>query len=228
MTSHDPPPPLPVIPGQNNFARRAWWRGFELVPGVSLKTTARLRPSLARRAQNPRDLLLAVAGAASAALTLHPRLNYYTFWGRLVWAGWPARVGVVMENPDLTCDLPIVADAHRKTWNALWAELSRERPAPPDSPYRRLREAWPTACYLAERLSGAFERDFIRRCAPVVISMIGLPGIEEVSFTPAHNMILFPGWPQDDQMPLTLCYNHQLANARPLARYLLTVRDLLG
>ena len=58
--------------------------------------------------------------------------------------------------------------------------------------------------------------------------MIGLPGIEEVTFTPAHNLILFPTWPQDDRMPLTLCFNHQLANARPLGRYLLTVRDLLG
>ena len=28
-------------------------------------------------------------------------------------------------------------------------------------------------------------------------------------------------------MPLTLCFNHQLANARPVGRFLLTIRDLL-
>lgn len=220
-------PPLPVVAGQNNFARRAWWRGFELTPGVTLKTTARLRPSLVRHAQNPRDLLLALAGAASAALCLHPRLNYFTFWGRLVWAGWPVRVGLVMENPDQTCDLPVVSDAHNKTWSELLDQLRRNRPSPPAGPYWRLREAWPTACYLAERVSGVFERRFARLNGPLVISMIALPGIEEATFTPAHNMILFPGWPEGGRLPLTLCFNHQLANARPVARLLLTIRDLL-
>ncbi len=228
MTPSVPPPPLPVVPGASNYARRVWWRGFELTPGVSLKTSVRLRPSLARRAQHPRDLLLAVAGAASAALSLHPRLNYFTFWGRLVWAGWPVRVGLVMENPDLTCDMAVVSEAHQKSWPELAAALRQNRQAVPDSPYERLREAWPTACYLAERLSGGFQRRYLRDNAPLFISMIALPGIEEAAFVPAHSMALFPGWPQDDRLTLTLCFNHQLANARPLARYLLTVRDLLG
>ncbi|MCA1906173.1 MAG: hypothetical protein LDL11_06245 [Desulfarculus sp.] len=228
MTRPVPPPPLPVVPGLSNYARRAWWRGFELTPGVSLKTSVRLRPSLADRAQNPRDLLLAVAGAASAALTLHPRLNYYTFWGRLVWAGWPVRVGLVIENPDLSCDMAVVADAHQKSWPELAAALRQDRQPAPVGAYRRLREAWPTACYLAERLSGFFERSYIAEFAPLFISMIAIPGIEEAAFAPAHSMALFPGWPQDGRLPLTLCFNHQLANARPLARYLLTIRDLLA
>jgi hypothetical protein len=40
-------------------------------------------------------------------------------------------------------------------------------------------------------------------------------------------MALFPGWPSQGRLPLTLCYNHQLANARPAGRLLLTIKDLL-
>ena len=91
MSTPAPYRPLPVVPGQSNYARRIWWRGFELTPGVSLKTSVRLRPSLAAPAHNPRHLLPALAQATSAALSLHPRLNFFTFWGRLVWAGLPVR-----------------------------------------------------------------------------------------------------------------------------------------
>ncbi len=221
------PPPMPVVPGESNFARRVWWRGFHLTPGVHLHANVHLRPALAERAGKPRELLLAVARAASAALTLHPRLNYFTFWGKLAWADWPARVGVVMENSDLSCDIVILRDAHLAPPGELLAAL-RHRPAPPPPGlYGRLREALPVACYAAERLSGAFQRNYVRASAPLFISMLALPGLERASFTTAHSMALFPGWPQGGLLPLTLCYNHQLGNARPVGRLLLTIKDLL-
>ncbi|MFZ5584502.1 MAG: hypothetical protein ACOZHQ_01100 [Thermodesulfobacteriota bacterium] len=228
MSQTPPPTPLPVVPGQSNFARRAWWRGFNLTPGVTVRTTARLRPTLADLADRPRELLLSLAAAASAGLCLHPRLNFYTFWGRLVWAGEPVRVGLVLERPDQSCLVPAVADAHLRDRGEVWAEVQAAlaRPAPAGA-YARLREGWPTACYAAERLSGTFQRRYVRENAPLFISMLALKGIEEAGFAPAHSMALFPGWPEDGRLPLTLCFNHQLANARPVGRLLLTIRDLL-
>lgn len=228
MSQTTPPTPLPVNLGQSNFARRAWWRGFNLTPGVTVRTTARLRPALAELADHPRELLLSLAAAASAALCLHPRLNFYTFWGRLVWAGEPVRVGLVLERPDQGCVVPAVADAHLRPRAEVWAEAraALAQPAPAGA-YARLRERWPLACYAAERASGAFQRRYVRENAPLFISMLALKGIEDATFAPAHSMALFPGWPEDGRLPLTLCYNHQLANARPVARLLLTIRDLL-
>ncbi|MBI4799160.1 MAG: hypothetical protein HY794_10580 [Desulfarculus sp.] len=100
------------------------------------------------------------------------------------------------------------------------------RPQPP-TPMDRLREAWPLATYALERLSGSYERLYIRHKAPLVISMLALPGIGAPSFVPAHSMALLPGWPKDGLLPLCLCFNHQLANARPVGRLLLTIKDLL-
>lgn len=219
--------PLPVVPGLSNYARQVWWSRFELIPGVTLTTTARLRPNLAARAGEPRHLLPALAQAASAGLSLHPRLNFFTFWGRLVWAGEPVRVGVVVENPDLTCGMATLHEAHRQSWAELRQALRQaHRPQPP-TPMDRLREAWPLATYALERLSGSYERLYIRHKAPLVISMLALPGIGAPSFVPAHSMALLPGWPRDGLLPLSLCFNHQLANARPVGRLLLTIKDLL-
>ena len=227
MSKQFHPAPLPVVPGQSNYARRVWWRGFELTPGVTLKTTARLRPTLAARAHNPRHLLLALIQAASAALSLHPRLNFYTFWGRLVWAGLPVRVGVVMEKPDFTCYLANLTDAHNQSWAELHRVIKEARQTQPPSLPERLREACPLPAYALERLSGSWTRRYQRAKAPLVISMLALPGIEGLTFTDAHSMALYPGWPEDGRLPLTLCFNHQLANARPMGRFLLTIREML-
>jgi hypothetical protein len=216
-----------LVPGQSNYARRVWWRGFELTPGLCLKTKVRLRPSLAAQADNPRHLLPALVQAASAGLSLHPRLNFYTFWGHLIWAGEPVHVDVVMENPDQTCYLANISDAHRLSWPQLRQAIREARHTPPPSMLERLREAWPLPTYLLERLSGTWSRRYMREKAPLTISMVALPGIEELTFTPAHSMALLPGWPREGVLPLCLCFNHQLANARPVGRLLLTIKDLL-
>ncbi|MBI5524199.1 MAG: hypothetical protein HY910_16360 [Desulfarculus sp.] len=219
--------PLPVVPGLSNYARKVWWSRFELIPGVTLKTTVRLRPSLAARAEEPRHLLPALLQAASAALSLHPRLNFYTFWGRLYWAGEPVRVGVVVENPDQTCGMAILSDAHRLSWPELDLAMRKAHHAPPPTILDRLREAWPVPTYVLERISGFHARSYMRHKAPLFISMLALPGIGAPSFVPAHSMALLPGWPQGGLLPLALCFNHQLANARPVGRLLLTIKDLL-
>ena len=227
MAQPAPYRPLPVVPGQSNYARKVWWSGFELVPGAILKTVVRLRPSLAARAEEPRHLLPALVQAASAGLSLHPRLNFYTFWGRLYWAGEPVRVGVVVENPDQTCGMATLSEAHRLSWAELRQRLRQAHHMAPPTLMDRLRESWPVPTYALERLSGSYQRSYVRYKAPLVISMLALPGIEEPSFTPAHSMGLLPGWPREGLLPLALCFNHQLANARPVGRLLLTIKDLL-
>ncbi|MBU4563685.1 MAG: hypothetical protein KMY53_14250 [Desulfarculus sp.] len=226
MKHHRTPRPLPVAHEGNRFARRAWWRGFELTPGVTLKTTAHLRPALADA--SPWRRLAAIAWAASAALALHPRLNFFTFWGRPAWAGWPVRVAVVLENGDASCDMVVLEAAHHLELDAL-EELLRARQGALGLPglRGRMRETMPVASYWAERLTGAFAQDYARRNAPLFISMVGLKGIEEASFTPAHSMALYPGSLDRGRLPLVLCFNHQLANARPVGRLLVCLKELL-
>ncbi len=227
MASAPAPRPWPVVPNASNYARRIWWRGFELTPGVSLRASARLRPELAALAQRPRELLPALVQAVSGALFLHPRLNFYVFWGRLVPAGRPVRVGVVLENRDGTCSMVSVADGHRLSRAAIDQVLDAGRVPAATGAWERLRERAPLPCYLAERISGRFQRRYQRQVPPLFLSQLGMPGIEELSFTPAHSMAIYPGWPRRGRLPLTLCFSHVLANARPVARFLLTVRDLL-
>ena len=223
------PSPYPVSPEGSRFARRAWWSAWELTPGVSLTATARLRPGLARAAdRDPWQLLASLAWAASAALALHPRLNFFTFWGRLAWAGWPPRVSLVLENRDASCDMVVVSGAHHLGLDELGERLAARQGALGSPGARgRLRAALPLATYWAERLSGAFARDYARRNAPLFISMLGLPEIQRASFTPAHSMALYPGQVEQGRLPLVLCFNHQLANARPMGRFLGCLKNLL-
>ncbi|KMY68224.1 hypothetical protein AAU61_00415 [Desulfocarbo indianensis] len=221
------PLPLPIWPGGDRYPRRGVWRGSGLVPPVRLRTTARLRPGLAEVGQPPLQLLLSVTQAASAALKLHPRLNFFNFDGRMRWAGPGQRVAVVMENQDLTCDMVVVREAHEMGRADLAEALLQRDGQPPQGLANRLRQTFPAACFRLERWTRYWDRQVMRHSAPVFISMLGLPGIEEVSFTPTTSLALYPGWPQEGRLPLTLCFSHQYGNARPLGRFLLTVRDLL-
>ena len=228
MTFSAAPQPYPVSPEGSRFARRAWWSNWELTPGVSLKATATLRPSLARAATDPWRLLASLTWAASAALALHPRLNFFTFWGRLAWAGWPPRVAVVLENGDTSCDMVVVLGAHQMTLAELAGRLAARHGALGLPGARgRLREALPLTTYWAERLSGSFARDYRERNAPLFISLVGLPHVEAAAFTPAHSMALYPGPVTEGRLPLVLCFNHQLANARPMGRLLGCIKSLL-
>ncbi len=227
MPRPEPPSPLPLWPGGSNYPRRGLWRGSALPPGVHLGTKAHLRPTLAARQDDARFMLLSIIQAASAALALHPRLNFFNYWGRLVWAGEPVRVAVVMENPDLTCDMVVVSQAHHMSRQELAQTLRQGRGRTPGGTWHGLRERFPGACYHLERLSGAFQRRNLRQRAPLFISMLGLKDIDFLAYTPTTAMALYPGWPSLGRLPLTLCFSHQLGNARPLGRFLLTIKELL-
>jgi len=227
ISRNQAPLPLPIWPGGDRYPRRGVWRGSSLVPAVRLRATARLRSGLASDGLKPLQLLLSVTQAASAALKLHPRLNFFNFDGRMRWAGPGQRVAVVMENPDLTCDLVVIREAHRMSRAALAKALLERDGRRPEAAWNRLCQLFPAACCHLERWTGLRDRRLLRDSAPLFISMLGLPGIEEVSFTPTTSLALYPGWPQDGRLPLTLCFSHQYGNARPLGRFLLTVRELL-
>lgn len=221
------PQPYPVAKNLSRYARRGWWNALENAPAVGMSTVARLRPSLAALQHSPRQMAAAVSRAASAALSLHPRLNFYTFWGRLAWAGPGVRVQVFVEEPAQSCRSVILQEAHAMSQDQAAAALAALPGVCPDGPLDRLRERLPLTAYLAGRVSGALERGYKRANAPLFISTLALEGIEGLSFAPAHSMALYPGWPQDGRMRLSLCYNHQLANARPVGRFLLCIKELL-
>lgn len=219
--------PYPIIKDIDRFARRGWWNGLETAHAVSLSTTAGLRPSLGRLPGDSWRLLAAVCQAASAALSLHPKLNYFTFWGKLCWAGPQPRVQVFLEEPELSCCSVVLSSAHEMRPGQVQEFLRCNGLQRPATGWELLRERWPMPGYLLERFSGALKRRYKKENAPLFISMLGLEGIEDLRFAPAHSMALYPGWPVNGRLPLTLCYNHQLANARPVGRFLLTIRDLL-
>ncbi len=221
------PKPLPLWPGGDRYPRRGVWRGSALVPAVSLKTTARLRPWLAERADQPLELLISLTQAASAALKLHPRVNFFNCDGRMLWAGPEPQVAVVMENQDLTCDLVVARQAHEMSRLELGRALTERIGKRPQPPWNRLRQLFPATSFSLERWTRFLDRRLTRHSAPLFISMLGLPGIEEVSFAPTTSMAIYPGWPENGRLPLTLSFSHQLGNARPVARFLLTVRTLL-
>jgi hypothetical protein len=221
------PKPLPIWPGGDRYPRRGVWRGSAMVPAVSLKTTVRLRPWLAERSDQPREILISLTQAATAALALHPRVNFFNCDGRMVWAGPEPRVAVVMENQDLTCDLVLVPSAHEMNRKDVGRALIQRDGKRPQPPMNRLRQLLPSTCFNLERWTRLIDRRLVRYSAPLFISMLGLPGIEELSFAPTTSMALYPGWPENGRLPLTLSFSHQLGNARPVARFLLTVRDLL-
>ncbi len=220
----NPPPPYPIHPAGSRYPRRVWWMGPEAIPGVALRTRVRLRPALARR-KRARELLAAVTWAASAALSLHPRLNFCTFWGDLAWAGPAVRTEVILERRDQSCDSVVFSDAHRLDLAAILEVLGRPRPVPPPAGFWT--ERLPRVVYLLRRLSGIERREYLAKSSPLFISMLGLPGIDELTHTPAHSMALYPGLPREGELPLVLCYNHQLANARSVARFLLTIKELM-
>lgn len=221
------PKPLPIWPGGDRYPRQGVWRGSALVPAVSIKTTVRLRPWLAERADRPREILISLTQAACAALKLHPRINFFNCDGRMVWAGPEPRVAVVMENQDLTCDLVVVRSAHEMKRAEVERALKEREGKRPEPTFNRLRQLLPAACFSLERWTRLIDRRLIHHSAPLFISMLGLPGIEELSFAPTTSMALYPGWPENGRLPLTLSFSHQLGNARPVARFLLTVRELL-
>jgi hypothetical protein len=221
------PKPLPLWPGGDRYPRRGVWRGSALVPSVSLKTTVKMRPWLAERAEQPLDLLISLTQAAAAALSLHPRLNFFNCDGRMVWAGPEQKICVVMENPDLTCDLVVVRQAHEMSRAEICQALKQRTGKRPQPPWNRLRQLFPVACFNLERWTRSLDRRLVNHSAPLFLSMLGLEGIEDVYYTPTTSMALYPGWPRQGRLPLTLCFSHQLGNARPVGRFLLTLRELL-
>lgn len=218
--------PLPIAPGQGELPRRTRWRAPEAVHGVSLRANARLRPALARAQDQPWPMLAAVCRAASAALLLHPRLNFYTFWGRLRWAGLPPKVCAFLENADTSCTGVVIQAAHEMSQGRV-IELLRAGRGQDEAPPSLMARLWPEADYVLRRLSGVYPAQYVRHNAPLFVSMLWLAGVDDLCYTPAHSMALYPGMPVDGLMPLTLCYNHQLANARPVGRLLRTIADLL-
>jgi len=220
--------PYPISRYSNTYARRIWFSGFGIPRGVTLTTTANLRPDLNHKHSDPWKLLTSVCRGASAALEQFPRLNYFTFWGRLFWAGKPERVTVILENSDFSCDLVLLKAAHKLTTDDILRSLKdRGEPVIPSRTRLFLSEHFPFSLYLMERLTGHYRRDYCLNNGPLFISMLGEPDIEDIAYTPEHSMALYPGWPKNGTMKLTLCFNHQLANARPVAKFLTAIKSSL-
>ena len=221
-------PPYPISRHSNTYARRIWFSGFGTPRGVTLTSTVNLRPDLSQNQGDPWRILAAVCQGASAALRQFPRLNQFTFWGRLFWAGQPERITVIIENPDSSCDLVLLKAAHEMTTEDIVKTLKgRIDPIAPNGARLSFAEHFPFVLYLLERLTGHYRRDYCLNQGPIFVSMLGEAEIDDISYTPEHSMALYPGWPKNGTMRLTLCFNHQLANARPVARFLIAIKRSL-
>ena len=115
--------PYPISAHESHYARHVWFSSYGVPRGVTLRTTVHLDPSLTLEQQNSWKLLAAICRAASTALVQHPRLNFYTFWGKLVCGGCPPRLTVIIENGDYSCDMVVVQAANEKNVETIIQEL---------------------------------------------------------------------------------------------------------
>ncbi len=173
-------------------------------------------------------MVVRIIQAIAQAMIEYPKLNYYTFWGKLVWAGEKPKISVIMENSDYSCDIVLLEDPLFFNEEAIGNVLmNRDRRNEGEKKRRWLIGKFPLLYFLFERVTGKYVKEYTSEHGPVFLSIINLPGIQEVSYTPAHSMAIYPGWLENGKMKLTICFNHQLANARPVGRFLLRIREIL-
>jgi hypothetical protein len=220
--------PYPISYRGSEYARHVWFSGYGVPRGVFLRTTAQLPPEFTDQHKQLWRILAKVCRAASAAILEHPRLNYYTFWGKPVWGGQPPRVNAIIENEDFSCDMALIEAAHEKDEETIIRELQdRSNISDHGKPLSQLERRMPLLHFFIERFTGVYERKYCSIYAPLWISMVGLSEIEDVAYTPAHSMALYPSLQKDGELRLTLCFNHQLANARPVGRFLIAIKKIL-
>lgn len=224
-------PPYSINRTIDRFARRIWFTHRVWYPAVIVRATARVAELKRRCDARGVSVNAAFLKAMATALAEFPRLNYYAVRGRMVWGGEKSSVSIVVEKePFETCHHIRIEDAEGKTVEAIGQEIAAglANPVSPPNLAQRFMNAFPLLTYFFKWITGGIADDVMQNCGVAVLTNVHNPGIDEVITAGVYfTMILTPGTIRDGRMPLCLSYNHELANARPVAAYLARVKELL-
>lgn len=224
-------PPYRISRTIDRFARKIWFTPRCWFPAVIVRATAdiaRLKVACSARGVSINAALLK---AMAMALAEFPRLNYYTVRGRMVWGGSKTSVSIVVEEePYEACHQVRIEDAEAKTLEEIQREIAAGRAAPvgPIRISQRLMNLFPRTMFFWKKITGRIGQDVVAHNGVVVLTNINTPQIDEMVTAAVYfTMILCPGTIREGKMPLTLSFNHELANARPVAAYLARVKEIL-
>ena len=91
-----------------------------------------------------------------------------------------------------------------------------------------LMNRFPRILFLLGKYTGLLTKSLINSTGVIVLSNINMPGVDEmITAGVGYGIIINPGRLKDGKLTVNLAFNHQLANARPLAAYLAEVKDIL-
>lgn len=217
----------------DKYARRNWFTDY-WIPGVTLRTTVDIKPLADALKSKGLSLNSALIRAMAQALSEFPKLNYYTFWDKLVWAGEHTKISVIIEeNKYEECNWDMIIDAEKKNLKNiqqnLLASVEKAKAMPQDKSFVNKMMNWfPRISYYIKRYSGQLIREYSASAGPIIVTNINIEGVEEMQLCGVYfSTIVSPGRAINGNLPLVLTFNHQLANARPVAAFLARVKDIL-
>ena len=91
-------PPYRLSKCTDRYVRTIMCNPPQWNPSVILKTTINAEAMRDLAKQRKISINAFLVKALAIALSKHPRLNYFSFWGKLVWAGDTTKVAVVREG----------------------------------------------------------------------------------------------------------------------------------
>lgn len=217
-------PPYKINGTIDRYARKIWFSPRQWFPSVVLKATADVKNLRETCKTRGVSINAAIVKALAIALTDFPRLNYYALHGNLTWGGDKTSISVVAEEKSFEeCRQVTILDAENKTLEEIQNEILNELKNGPRKPtfFQTLMNMFPKTAFLFRRLTG----NVIDRTGVIVLTNINNPEIDEmIGAGIYYTMAICPGTINDDKMPLNLSFNHELANARPVAAFLAQVK----
>ena len=121
--------PLPVVPGHSHYARKVWWRGFELTPGVASRPARACVPAW-RPGRRPPRFAAGLGAGGQRRLEPAPAPELLHLLGQFDLAGEPARVEWLWRTRISPATSPPSADAHRLSWAELFKDVTLVAGAP--------------------------------------------------------------------------------------------------
>jgi len=220
----------------NRYARTIWYSTSGYKPSIVVK--ADIATSKAQELAHSRGVSVNAifVKALAMALTEFPRLNYYCFFGKPIWGGDNTKISLVYEVGDEgTINIKSIIDAEKKEPEIVHEEIKsllnsdNLRAVARRTLGTRMMNAFPRLAYHIMKFTGALQRDYIRGISPVIFSNVNVSGITSLESCGIgfNSMIASPGRIRDEKCEFNIAFNHEVTNARPVAKYLARVKEII-
>jgi len=223
-------PPYKLYKYGNRYLRKIVYNPPLWNPAVVLKTTVEAQKLFSLIKEKNFSLNACLVKALAIALTRHPRLNYLPLWGDMIWAGDHTKVGVVREEQPLEDVFQFfVMDAETKSLAQIKQEFQQAKdPSGDNASLMKAMDRFPNLFYQVGKRTGLFAKSLASVSCPIMLTNLNVPGVDEmISAGVPHAMLVCIGLLNDKKLPISLSFNHQLANARAVAVYLAEVKAIL-